>query len=160
MPVVGNVTLVAPVVVNVRAKLPAVVRELAVVKFPPTSTLPFNLIVLLLLITSNVSVLSEVKAVDDVDANVKSQAVVDVSTVCRVVNLPVEAVVAPMLTLLIVPNVDGFTVKPPAGDIVTVPVPDGLTVTVAFDGLNPTVELASNVVKFPAALVTVPIGVF
>jgi hypothetical protein len=43
-----------------------------------------------------------------------------------------------------------------AGAIVTVPVPDGLIVTVALAGLNPTVELASSVVKLPAALVVAP----
>ena len=57
-----------------------------------------------------------------------------------------------MLKLLSVPAV--------AGLMVTVPVPVGLIVTELLDGLNPTVELASNEVKLPAALVVVPIGVF
>ena len=55
----------------------------------------------------------------------------------RVVNAPVEAVVAPIDILLIVPAV--------AGLIVTVPVPDGDTVTEAFAGDSVTVELAVNV---------------
>jgi len=42
------------------------------------------------------------------------------------VNLPVDAVVAPILILLIVPNAAGFKV--------TVPVPVGLTVIDAFAG--------------------------
>jgi hypothetical protein len=56
----------------------------------------------------------------------------------NVVNAPVALVVAPIDMLLIVPAVPG--------DIVTVPVPVGLTVTVALAGFKLTVELTSNVV--------------
>ena len=66
----------------------------------------------------------------------------------KLVNVPAAAMLLPILVLLMVPAV--------AGLIVTVPVPVGLIVTVAFAGLNPTVELASNVVKLPAAHVVAP----
>jgi hypothetical protein len=55
-----------------------------------------------------------------------------------------------MFVLLMLPVV--------AGLIATVPVPVGLIVTVAFDGLNPTAALASSVVKLPAPLVVPPIA--
>ena len=98
VPVVGSVSDVDAVVVNERAKLPAVVKLLA------RSILPANLIVLLALITSNVSVLSAVSAVEELDATNKSNAVVVVSRTSKVVKRPVDAVVAPMLILLIVPT--------------------------------------------------------
>ena len=75
----------------------------------------------------------------------------------NVVNAPVLLVLAPILVLLIVLAVDGLIVNAPAGLIATVPVPVGLIVTFALLGLNPTVELASNVVKFPPARVVPPI---
>jgi hypothetical protein len=69
---------------------------------------------------------------------------------CTVVNLPVVAVVAPMVMLLILPAT--------AGLIVTVaPVPVGLKITAAFDGDNVTVELAVKVVNAPVLLVVAPI---
>ena len=43
VPVVGNVTLVAAVVVRVRAKAPAVVNEDAVESAPPKVRFPFKL---------------------------------------------------------------------------------------------------------------------
>jgi hypothetical protein len=64
----------------------------------------------------------------------------------NVVNAPVDAVVAPILVLLIVLAAAGLIVKAPVGLIATVPVPLGLIVTVVFAGLRVTVELALSVV--------------
>ena len=58
--------------------------------------------------------------------------------------------------LLIVP-LPGLSVNELAGEIVTVPVPLGDSVTVLFAGLSVTVLLASNVVNCPEALDTLPI---
>jgi hypothetical protein len=77
-------------------------------------------------------------------------AVKDPVTV-KLVNLPVLAVVAPILILLIVPAV--------AGAIVTVPVPVGEIVTVAFDGLMFVVDVElnpANVLDSPA--LTAPVN--
>ena len=59
--------------------------------------------------------------------------------------------------LLIVP-LPGLSVNEPAGDIVTVPVPVGDSVTFLLGGLSVTVLLASNVVNSPEALPAPPIG--
>jgi hypothetical protein len=66
-----------------------------------------------------------------------------------VVNLPVVAVVAPILMLLIVPAV--------AGAIVTVPVPVGLKITLALAGENVAVDVVVNVVNLPVVAVVAPI---
>ena len=66
------------------------------------------------------------------DATVNG-AVPVVTVLVTVVNLPVEAVVAPILVLLIVEAAVGLIVKAPAGDIATVPVPVGDKVTVWLD---------------------------
>lgn len=68
VPEVGNVTLVAPVVVNVKEFAPEVIKSAARVK------LPLNLSVLAALTRSNVNVLPAVSAVDDVVAIVTSNA--------------------------------------------------------------------------------------
>jgi hypothetical protein len=77
---------------------------------------------------------------------------VPIATVDKtVVNLPVDAVVAPTVTLSIEPNV--------AGLMVTTPVPVGLNTTLALAGDNVTVELADNVVNAPVDAVVAPIVV-
>lgn len=68
VPEVGNVTLVAPVVVNVKEFAPEVIKSAAIVR------LPLNFSVLAALTKSSVSVLPAVNAVDDVAAIVTSNA--------------------------------------------------------------------------------------
>jgi hypothetical protein len=68
------------------------------------------------------------------------------------VNRPVDAVVAPILMLLIVPSVAGF--------IVTAPVPVGLNTTLAFAGLIATAPLlAVNAPPTVSAFLTVVVPV-
>jgi hypothetical protein len=69
---------------------------------------------------------------------------VTVELAVRVVNAPVDAVVAPMLILLIEPRV--------AGAITTLPVPVGLIVTDALAGLRTVVEVEER----PASVLDAP----
>jgi len=92
-----------------------------------------------------------------VDATVNGA--VPVATVeVTVVKRPVDAVVAPMLVLLIVLAPLGFIVTAPPGLIATVPVPVGEILTAAFDPFKLTVLLAESVVNEPAAGAVPPIA--
>jgi len=74
VPVVGSVTFVAPVVVNVKEFAPEVVNAAAVVSVPAISILPANLIVLAALTTSRVTVRPAVNVVEETAARVTSNA--------------------------------------------------------------------------------------
>lgn len=97
VPVVGRVTLVAAVVVKVKAKFPEVVRLFAI------SILPASLIVLAALTTSKVKFLLPVNAVEEVGTKATSKFA-EVSFTAKLVKAPDALVVAPILILLIVPT--------------------------------------------------------
>jgi hypothetical protein len=92
-----------------------------------------------------------------VDATVNGAvpvAIVEVTVVKR----PVDAVVAPMLVLLIVLAALGLIVTAPPGLIATVPVPVGEILTAAFEPLAVNAPVAVNEVNVPAAAAVPPIA--
>ena len=92
-----------------------------------------------------------------VDATVNGAvpvAIVEVTVVKR----PVDAVVAPMLVLLIVLAPLGFIVTAPPGLIATVPAPVGEILTAAPAPFKLTVLDAESVVNEPAAAAVPPIA--
>ena len=92
-----------------------------------------------------------------VDATVNGAVPVPMVEV-TVVKRPVDAVVAPMLVLLIVLAPLGFIVTAPPGLIATVPVPVGEIFTAAFEPLAVKLPDADKVVNEPAAAAVPPIA--
>ena len=147
VPVVGRVTLVTAVVVNVNELAPEVIKSAANVKLPP------NLTVLAAFTISSVNVLPAVNVVEDVAANVTSNA----ALVSRIANPVKPAAVPPAIVAVLIVGEDNVLfvrVSVPA-NVANVPV-DGKVTEVVAVAVNVVVN-APDVVKLPPNVIVLPV---